>query len=269
MALSSTSTQTFTPDLTATTAQQVNEQATAVAATLTARVPPTAMPTATPNLTATAQELAADQTASYATLTALAPTITSTPTPNLDATSTEEAQQMETMVAVALTEVARHFTPIPTLTDTPQPPTDTPIPPPPTKTRLPPLATNTPRPTPRTSGFFKGSVNPVCTGERNITWFEGKVYMNNQPANGYKIVFKSYLVPGDQPATAPAISGPHEGYTDWPNGYYAHIVNDHFTKKHLEIWIINDTGAAISNRVHWDSDGTEGPCNMAIINFSQ
>ena len=102
-----------------------------------------------------------------------------------------------------------------------------------------------------------------------MTWFEGTVYVNGQPANGYKVVFKSYLVPGDQPATNPAVSGPHDGYTDWPNGYYSHIVNDHFEKKHLEIWIINDAGQAISDRVRWNSDGADGPCNKAVIDFAQ
>ena len=115
--------------------------------------------------------------------------------------------------------------------------------------------------------MFTGNAQLICTGERNMTWFEGTVYVNNQPANGYKVVFKSYLVPGDDPATDPAISGPHAGYAGWPNGYYAHIVNDHFTQKHLEIWIMGDNRKPISNRVRWDTGGDAGPCNKAIINF--
>lgn len=102
-----------------------------------------------------------------------------------------------------------------------------------------------------------------------MTWFEGMVYINNQPSNGYQVAFKSYLVPGDDPATTPAVSGPHDGYETWPNGYYAHIVNDYFVKKHLEIWIINDARQAISDRVRWDSDGPDGACNKAVINFFQ
>ena len=263
-ALPPTATLPPTPNLDATAAQQATEQALAVAATLTALAPsPTETPTATPNLAATDQEQATQRAAINGTLTALAPT------PDLDATRAEENHQMEIAVAATLTEVAAHFTPTPMPTDTPQPPTAIPVPP--TSTRAPtrPRPTNTPRPPARPSGLFRGSVNPICTGERNMTWFEGTVYVNGQPANGYKVAFKSYLVPGDQPATNPAISGPHDGYTDWANGYYAHIVNDHFEKKHLEVWIINDAGQAISDRVRWNSDGTEGPCNKAIINFAQ
>lgn len=169
-----------------------------------------------------------------------------TSTPNWAATETTQSHLMETAIAATLTA---QLTPIP--------PTNIPLPPP-TQTSA------------QSSVFFRGSVKPVCTGEKNMTWFEGTVYVNNQPANGYQVVFKSYLVPGDEPATTPAISGPHVGgYTNWPNGYYAQIVNDYFIKKHLEIWIINDAGQAISDRVRWDSDGPDGPCNKAMIDFFQ
>lgn len=264
-ALPPTATSTTTPNLGATATQLANEQATAVAATITA-LAPTLTPTS--DLNATAQEKATEAAAINATLTALAPTPTDTPTPDIGATRDADAHQMETAVAGTLTEVASHFTPTPIPTDTPEPPTDTPIPPPPTNTRAPKRPTNTPKPV-QQRGAFRGSVNPICNGDRNMTWFEGMVYINGQPANGYKVVFKSYLVSGDQPATDPAISGPHAGYTDWPNGYYAHIVNDHFEKKHLEIWIIDNAGRAISDRVRWNSDGADGPCNKAVVNFAQ
>lgn len=232
---------TATPDLAATAAAQATEEA-AINATLTALAPtPTDTPMPTPNLDATAAAERIVQAAIQATLTALAPTITPTPTPNFGATQTVAAGQVATEVARVLTAQA---------------PTATPFRPP----------TNTPR-APQSSGLFTGALTRVCTGEGNMTWFEGTVYVNNQPANGYRIVFKSYLVPGDEPATAPAISGPHEGYRDWPNGYYAHIVNDHFTQKHLEVWIIGDGRQPLSNRVRWDTDGTTGPCNKAVINF--
>ena len=268
---------TATPDLTATAAKVATDEA-AIAATLTA-LAPTITPTPTPDLgamaTATAAKMATaiaatltaitptpDQTATEAAnlakmQTAIAATLTAQPTftPDWAATQTMQAHLVETMVAATLTAQP---TPIP-------PPTNTPIPPP-TNTPVPPPA---PNPPPATSGFFRGHVTPVCTGERNMTWFEGTVYINNQPANGYQVVFKSYLVPGDEPVTAPAVSGPHDGYTTWPNGYYSHIVNDYFSKKHLEIWIINNARQAISDRVHWDSDGPDGPCNKAVIDFYQ
>lgn len=268
---------TATPDLTA-TAANVATDAAAIVATLTA-LAPTITPTPTPDqgamATATAAKMA---TAIAATLTAITPTpdqaateaanvakmqtaiaatLTAQPTftPDWAATQTMQAHLVETMVAATLTAQP---TPVP-------PPTNTPLPPPPTNTPVP----APPNPPPAPSGFFRGHVTPVCTGERNMTWFEGTVYINNQPANGYQVVFKSYLVPGDEPVTAPAVSGPHDGYTTWPNGYYSHIVNDYFSKKHLEIWIINNARQAISDRVHWDTDGPDGPCNKAVIDFYQ
>lgn len=271
---------TPTPNLTATAEQQAREQ-TATAVALTAQAP-TLTPTATPDLLAT-EAAKADQMA-----TAIAGTLTAiTPTPDRPATETALAAKMETAIAATLTAqptatpdlaatqasqerlmqtaIAATLTAQPT--PTPLPPTNTPVPPPPTNTPVPP-PTNPPA-APQPSGFFRGSLTPICNGERNMTWFEGIVYVNNQPANGYQVAFKSYLVPGDDPATTPAVSGPHDGYESWPNGYYSHIVNDYFVKKHLEIWIINNARQAISDRVRWDSDGPDGPCNKAVINFSQ
>lgn len=280
---------TPTPNLTA-TAEKVATDEAAVAATLTALAPtPTGTPT--PDLPATATAIeAALETAIAATLTAITPTpdltlteaariaemqtaiaatLTAQPTftPDLVATQTMQAHLIETMVAATLTAQP---------TPTPLPPTNTPLPPP-TSTPLPALPpTNTPLPPvqpppqpPTTSGFFRGTLKPVCTGDRNMTWFEGTVYVNGQPANGYQVAFKSYLVEGDAPATTPAVSGPHDGYTNWPNGYYSHIVNDYFVKKHLEIWIIDNNRQAISDRIRWDSDGPDGPCNKAVIDFSR
>lgn len=139
----------------------------------------------------------------------------------------------------------------PTITTENRPPTD--------------IAAPTPHSNP--SQLFIGSVTQQCTGERNMTWFEGTIYVNNKPANGYKVAYRSYLVPGDTPVTDPVISGPHDGYPDIPTGYYSYIINDYFVKKHLEIWVIGDNDRVLSNRARWDSDGPEGPCNKAIIDF--
>ncbi|MBX3013599.1 MAG: hypothetical protein KF832_18910 [Caldilineaceae bacterium] len=262
-------------------------------------------PTATPDLTATAVKITRDDAAIAATLTALAPTSTPTPTPDQGGTATAAADKLATAIAATLTAIAP--TPDQTATETARmvqiqtaiaatltaQPTATPdVPatqtmqahlvetlvaatltaqptplPPPTHTALPAPPTNPPPPS--ANNFFRGRVTPVCTGERNMTWFEGTVYVNSQPANGYQVVFKSYLVPGDEPVTAPAVTGPHDGYTNWPNGYYSHIVNDYFAKKHLEIWVINNARQALSDRVRWNSDGPDGPCNKAIIDFYQ
>lgn len=250
-----TVTSTATPDLLATEVAKADQMATAIAATLTAITP-------TPDQPATETAMAAKMA------TAIAATLTAQPTatPDLAATQASQERLMQTAIAATLTAQP---------TPTPLPPTNTPVPPPATNTPLPP-PTNTPLPpptnppaAPQPSGFFRGSLTPICNGDRNMTWFEGIVYVNNQPANGYQVAFKSYLVPGDDPATTPAVSGPHDGYESWPNGYYSHIVNDYFVKKHLEIWIINNARQPISDRVRWDSDGPDGPCNKAVINFSQ
>lgn len=247
-------TATATPNYAATETQK-DRLATAVAATLTAAVPPTP----TPNLGATQTRLAEDAnatvqaavqatqaeqarqaqvaTAIAATLTAQAP-----PTPDLAATVTENARQL----AVMKTRMAQQ-TPNPTATrrSTPVPPT-------------------------ATTGHglaFTGTLEKQCHGEAGNTWFDGYIFVNNRPVNGYKIVFKSRKVPGKEPVTPPQISGPHEGYKDWPAGYYAHIVSAGFVQRSLEIWLIDDRSNPISNYVNWDTDGPNGPCNKAVINF--
>jgi len=132
----------------------------------------------------------------------------------------------------------------------------------------PPTALVTPTPRPASgAAFFRGSLEKQCNGEAGNTWFDGYIFVNNQATNGYQIVFKSRKVPGMTPATAPQISGPHEGYRDWSTGYYAHIVSAGFVQRSLEIWLIDAAGQRISDYVNWDTDGPNGPCNKAVINF--
>lgn len=83
------------------------------------------------------------------------------------------------------------------------------------------------------------------------------------PVNGARVVFKSRLAPGTEPATGPAITG--------PRGDYSHIVDGSVqgTKpKHLEIWLIDAAGNRISEYANWDTDGQSGTCNRAEIDFS-
>lgn len=128
---------------------------------------------------------------------------------------------------------------------------------------------------PSTSGssqvYFRVSQSlQICNDTRGQVWFEGTVNINGQPRNGYKVVFKSTKVPGNEPVTAPAITGPHDNYANWETGYYSHIVDASSSQakdKSLQIWIINDSGNKISDYAYWQTEGASGSCNKAVINF--
>ena len=119
--------------------------------------------------------------------------------------------------------------------------------------------------------LFTASVQVICNDSRREVFFEGRVTVNGQPQNGYRVAFKSTKVPGNAPATDPAITGPNGGHGDWSTGYYLHIVDgDKFKAKDksLEVWVMDGAGARISDYGFWHTDGASGACNRAIINFS-
>jgi hypothetical protein len=123
---------------------------------------------------------------------------------------------------------------------------------------------------PVNSNNFQANVRVICNDTKGQVWFDGTVRRNGQPLDGYRIAFKSTKVPGTEPATPPAISGPHSDHPDWSSGYYAHIVDasaPHAKDKSLQVWLMDNSGIRVSDYGYWQTDGAGGPCNKAVINF--
>lgn len=151
----------------------------------------------------------------------------------------------------------------------PPPPTATPIPQPtqpPAQPTQPPAAQPTQPPAPSNNYKFNVAVVGKCARQPAGNWFEGKTYINGQPANGYKVVF-SYA-PDAPPITPPMTTGPHPGYTNWDAGYYSHIINASGAKAgDWYVWVVDDSGARISEIAHWTSTGPGEGCNQAVVDF--
>ncbi len=149
----------------------------------------------------------------------------------------------------------------------PPPPTATPVPQP----TQPPAATQPPAPqaTPvpaKSSYKFNIVVTSKCDRQPAGNWFEGTTYIGGQPTNGYKVVF-SYAADA-APITAPAISGPHEGYPGWRTGYYSHIISASGPRAGTwYVWVVDDTGNRISEIGNWTSTGPGEGCNQAVVDF--
>lgn len=123
---------------------------------------------------------------------------------------------------------------------------------------------------PANTAKYRASVQILCGNVGGQVWFDGYVTTDGQPDNGVLVVFKSRLEPGDTPVTSPAITGPHGVFPNWPNGYYWHIVDGNTTSarpKHLEIWLTDTKGNRISDKANWDTEGANGSCNKAVINY--
>ena len=153
--------------------------------------------------------------------------------------------------------------PTPTL----PPSTNTPLPQP---TALPPTPIQPATAIPQTL-FFRGQLMG-CIATSSGTFFEGMVYVNGQPADGYRIVFRSSK--GSGPATAPVISGIGHNFTakgdlNWPPGYYKHVIQGSVQSpaKTWVVWIIDEKGKAISDELFWTADGPGTGCNYATVNF--
>lgn len=109
-------------------------------------------------------------------------------------------------------------------------------------------------------GLLEPSVSISCSSGDERTWFEGYLWINGRPANGYRVWFMSRYG-GDSWSQ---LTGPHEGYWNWPDGYYAHIVDDPRRSdiKHLRVWVTDPDGRQISTDVRWDTE-----CSYARIDF--
>ena len=151
--------------------------------------------------------------------------------------------------------------PAPTATAIPQP-TQPPAAPP----TQPPAAQPAPPPAPTNKYKFNVAVVGTCARQPAGNWFEGKTYIGGQPASGYKVVF-SYA-PDAPPITSPVVSGPHPGYEGWDAGYYSHIINASGPKAgEWYVWVVDDSGARISEIAHWTSTGPGEACNQAVVDF--
>lgn len=145
-----------------------------------------------------------------------------------------------------------------------------PAPPPPTNTPVP-APTQAPAPTqppapPSPTYKFNIVVVSRCERQPAGNWFEGKTYVNGQPASGYKVVF-SYAADGP-PITSPVVSGPHPGYEGWDAGYYSHIINASGPKAGTwYVWVVDDSGNRISEIGQWTSTGPGDGCNQAVVDF--
>lgn len=151
----------------------------------------------------------------------------------------------------------------------PPPPTAAPVvaAPPPTAVPAPAPAEPAPTPAPAKSNYkFNITAVSKCDRQPAGNWFEGKTYIGGAPQSGYKVVF-SYA-PDAEPITAPAISGPHEGYPGWDQGYYSHIIRttDPIAGSWF-VWVVDDAGQRISEIASWTSTGPGEGCNQAVVDF--
>jgi len=120
------------------------------------------------------------------------------------------------------------------------------------------------------STLFQASVAIVCDDTKGQVWFAGTVTRQGQPLNGYRVLFKSAKVPGDEPATAPVITGPHPDHPVWAPGYYEHLVDAaswQAKPKSLQIWLTDGNGKKVSDDALWQTEGAGGQCNKAVVDF--
>lgn len=141
------------------------------------------------------------------------------------------------------------------------PPTNTPVPAPAEE------PTPAPTATPASSYKFNVAVVGRCDRQPAGNWFAGKTYVNGVPQSGYKVVF-SGAGPDGEWATPPVVSGPHAGYEGWDQGYYSHIINaTNPVAGTWYVWIVDDSGARISEVASWTSTGPGEGCNEAVVDF--
>lgn len=145
--------------------------------------------------------------------------------------------------------------PAPPPTPTPQPPTPTPVPAQPT-------------PTPAPQYKFNIAVVGRCDPNGGVTYVEGKTYVNGQPQSGDWSVAFSYAPDG--PVVASVKAGPHEGYPNWEQGFYSHILQSSGPREgDWWFWVVDPSGKRISEmaHVHTDGEAGAGKCQQAVVDF--
>ncbi|MBX3054478.1 MAG: hypothetical protein KF753_23600 [Caldilineaceae bacterium] len=135
-----------------------------------------------------------------------------------------------------------------------------------------PLATPSPTPTPSatpvvSSFVFNRAELVRCEPNAGITYVQGTLRLDGQPANGYRVVF-SYAADG--PVVAEMLSGPHSGYEGWNPGYYSHLLQTNGPREgDWWFWVTDGTGKRISQLgfVHTHGTAGDGQCQQAVIDF--
>jgi hypothetical protein len=130
-----------------------------------------------------------------------------------------------------------------------------------------PSATPTASPTVEPIYLFNRAELVRCDPNAGVTYVEGKVRMDGEAANGYRVAF-NWAPDGE--IVAWTTSGPHPGYEGWDPGFYSHILqHDGPRQGDWWFWIIDEQGKRISQMAHVRTDGVagEGHCQQAIINF--
>lgn len=128
-------------------------------------------------------------------------------------------------------------------------------------------ATSTPQPTqtPQANLFFNVAVVAKCERQPAGNWFEGTIYVNGVPSNGYFVAFSDAP---DGPIRAKMESGPHAGYPGWKDGYYSHIISSSAPiAGGWSVWIVDEDNRRISVIATWQSTGPGVGCNQAVVDF--
>ncbi|MCE7989201.1 MAG: hypothetical protein DYG89_49235 [Caldilinea sp. CFX5] len=151
-------------------------------------------------------------------------------------------------------------TPTVTPTLTPSPTASaTPTPLPSATATATPAPTATPTPTPTTSSLAQAVVVGCQPNDRGSR-FEGYVYVNGQPADGYRIVF-SYEADGPW-VTQPALSGSGKP------GFYTHIISVGVPRVgNWYAWLVDQNRQRLSTIAAFTTDGANGACNVVSVNF--
>ena len=119
--------------------------------------------------------------------------------------------------------------------------------------------TSTPTPTP-TATTVAQAIVVGCQPNAHGSRFEGYVYVDQQPTNGYRVVF-SYEADGPW-VTEPALSG------SGAPGFYTHIISVGVARAgNWYAWLVDQNRQRISTLAAFTTDGVGGACNVVSVNF--
>lgn len=139
--------------------------------------------------------------------------------------------------------------------------------PPPTPTPRP-TPTPKPTPTPRPQYTYNKALLYGCEYNAGVTEVHGTVYYNHAYKNGARVVFSTQ--PDGPWITPPAITGPHTGYSDWPPGFYSHILQANGPRAGIwYFWIVDESGRRISviQQVRTDGVAAPGKCQKWTLDW--
>ncbi|MEZ4867445.1 MAG: hypothetical protein R3C14_39330 [Caldilineaceae bacterium] len=108
-----------------------------------------------------------------------------------------------------------------------------------------------------------------CDPNAGITYVNGTVAKGGVPFNGALVAF-SYAEDG--PIVAQIASGPHEGYPNWPDGFFSHILGTGGPRAgEWYFWIVDEQDQRISVTIHLhtDSEAGEGMCQQGVLHFDR